>query len=103
MKTRMVNRIVNKYLLHNRSIQFKSKDEFESFMERRKDINRAKHKQPPTLNVKANLDKLSLGDMQVFRFNFRHETKKKNFVYSWWIQHITTFSIPLEINGQTCT
>ena len=51
MKTRMVNRIVNKYLLHNRSIQFKSKDEFESFMERRKDINRAKHKQPPTLNV----------------------------------------------------
>ena len=77
MKTRMVNRIVNKYLLHNRSIQFKSKDEFESFMERRKDINRAKHKQPPTLNVKANLDKLSLGDMQVFRFNFRHETKKK--------------------------
>ena len=77
MKTRMVNRIVNKYLLHNRSIQFKSEDEFESFMERRKDINRAKHKQPPTLNVKANLDKLSLGDMQVFRFNFRHETKKK--------------------------
>ena len=77
MKTRMVNRIVNKYLLHNRSIQFKSEDEFNSFMERRKDINRAKHKQPPTLNVKANLDKLSLGDMQVFRFNFRHETKKK--------------------------
>ena len=44
MKTRMVNRIVNKYLLHNRSIQFKSEDEFNSFMERRKDINRAKHK-----------------------------------------------------------
>ena len=36
MKTRMVNRIVNKYLLHNRSIQFKSEDEFNSFMERRK-------------------------------------------------------------------
>ena len=95
MKTRMVNRIVNKYLLHNRSIQF-SKDEFESFMERRKDINRAKHKQPPTLNVKANLDKLSLGDMQVFRFNFRHETKKKICIF---MVGITTFSIPLEING----
>ena len=25
MKTRMVNRIVNKYLLHNRSIQFRVK------------------------------------------------------------------------------
>ncbi|SUM59303.1 esterase [Staphylococcus petrasii] len=73
----MVNRIINKYLLHNRSILFDNEAAFDQFMERRKDANQAKHKQPSTLNVKANLDKLSLGDMQVFRFNFRHETKKK--------------------------
>ncbi len=36
-----------------------------------------KHKQPSTLNVKANLEKLSLDDMQVFRFNFRHQIDKK--------------------------
>ncbi|MGA4514798.1 alpha/beta hydrolase fold domain-containing protein [Staphylococcus caledonicus] len=77
MRSRMVNRIINKYLLHNRSILFKNQDDFDAFMSKRKDVNRAKHKQPSTLNVKANLDKLSLGDMQVFRFNFRHETKKK--------------------------
>ncbi len=73
----MVNRIINKYLLHNRSILFDDQVAFDKFMERRRDVNKAKHKQPSSLNVKANLDKLSLGDMQVFRFNFRHETKKK--------------------------
>ncbi|BGE81701.1 alpha/beta hydrolase fold domain-containing protein [Staphylococcus petrasii] len=77
MRSHMVNRIINKYLLHNRSILFDNEAAFDQFMERRKDANQAKHKQPSTLNVKANLDKLSLGDMQVFRFNFRHETKKK--------------------------
>ncbi|WP_154837799.1 alpha/beta hydrolase fold domain-containing protein [Staphylococcus sp. Marseille-Q1834] len=77
MRSHMVNRIMNKYLLHNRSILFDNQAAFDQFMDRRKDANRAKHKQPSTLNVKANLDKLSLGEMQVFRFNFRHETKKK--------------------------
>ncbi|UDI77631.1 alpha/beta hydrolase [Staphylococcus taiwanensis] len=77
MRSHMVNRIINRYLLHNRSILFDTDADFDKFMEKRKDINRAKHKQPSSLNVKSNLDKLSLDDMQVFRFNFRHETKKK--------------------------
>lgn len=77
----MVNRIINKYLLHNRSILFDDQVAFDKFMERRRDVNKAKHKQPSSLNVKANLDKLSLGDMQVFRFNFRHETKRKYYIF----------------------
>ena len=77
MKNRLMNRVVNKYILHNRSIFFENDDEVEQFLEKRRDENSKKHKQPSSLNVKANLDKLSLGDMQVFRFNFRHETKKK--------------------------
>lgn len=81
MKTRMVNRIVNKYLLHNRSIQFKSEDEFNSFMERRKDINRAKHKQPPTLNVKANLDKLSLEICKCLDLIFVTKLKRKFCIF----------------------
>ncbi|MCI2759231.1 alpha/beta hydrolase fold domain-containing protein [Staphylococcus lugdunensis] len=77
MRTYMMNRVVNKYLLHNRSIQFKDEGQFNQFMEKRRNANRLKHKQPSTLNVKSNLDKLMLDDMQVFRFNFRHETGKK--------------------------
>ena len=73
----MMNRVVNKYLLHNRSIQFKDEGQFNQFMEKRRNANRLKHKQPSTLNVKSNLDKLMLDDMQVFRFNFRHEIGKK--------------------------
>ncbi|WP_204194308.1 alpha/beta hydrolase [Staphylococcus sp. GDY8P47P] len=77
MRSHMVNRIINRYLLHNRSILFDNDSDFDTFMDKRKDINQAKHKQPSSLNVKSNLDKLSLDEMQVFRFNFRHETKKK--------------------------
>lgn len=77
MKNLVMNRVVNKYILHNRSIFFNNDDEVERFLERRKDENGKKHKQPSTLNVKSNLEKLSLGDMQVFRFNFRHESNKK--------------------------
>lgn len=77
MKNRLMNRVVNKYILHNRSIFFENDDEVEQFLEKRRDENSKKHKQPSSLNVKANLDKLSLGDMQVFRFNFRHESNNK--------------------------
>ena len=75
MKNRLMNRVVNKYILHNRSIFFENDDEVEQFLEKEEKI--VKHKQPSSLNVKANLDKLSLGDMQVFRFNFRHESNNK--------------------------
>lgn len=77
MKNYLMNRVVNKYILHNRSIFFNNDEEVEQFLEKRRTENSKKHKQPSTLNVKSNLDKLSLGDMQVFRFNFRHEAKHK--------------------------
>lgn len=72
-----MNRVVNKYILHNRSIFFDNDEAVDKFFEKRQIENEKKHKQPSTLNVKANLDKLMLGDMQVFRFNFRHESKRK--------------------------
>lgn len=77
MKNRLMNRVVNKYILHNRSIFFDNDEAVDKFFEKRQVENEKKHKQPSTLNVKANLDKLMLGDMQVFRFNFRHESKRK--------------------------
>ena len=73
----MMNRVVNKYILHNRSIFFSSHDEVKKFLEKRSIENSKKHQQPATLNVKSNLDKLTLNDMQVFRFNFRHEKNQK--------------------------
>lgn len=80
-----MNRVVNKYILHNRSIFFDNDEAVDKFFEKRQVENEKKHKQPSTLNVKANLDKLMLGDMQVFRFNFRHESKRKNIVFTWWL------------------
>ncbi|MFU0768420.1 alpha/beta hydrolase fold domain-containing protein [Staphylococcus pasteuri] len=77
MKNRLMNRVVNKYILHNRSIFFDNDEAVDKFFEKRQIENEKKHKQPSTLNVKANLDKLMLGDMQVFKFNFRHESKRK--------------------------
>ncbi len=77
MKNRMMNRVVNKYILHNRSIFFSNDDEVKHFLEKRSIENSKKHQQPATLNVKSNLDKLTLNDMQVFRFNFRHEKNQK--------------------------
>ena len=56
MRSHMVNRIINRYLLHNRSIMFDNDSDFDKFMDKRKDINQAKHKQPSSLNVKSNLD-----------------------------------------------
>ncbi|HHC7440798.1 TPA: alpha/beta hydrolase fold domain-containing protein [Staphylococcus aureus] len=77
IRNRVMNSVVNKYLLHNRSIMFKNDQDVERFFYKREIENRKKHKQPSTLNVKANLEKLSLDDMQVFRFNFRHQIDKK--------------------------
>lgn len=91
-----MNSVVNKYLLHNRSIMFKNDQDVERFFYKREIENRKKHKQPSTLNVKANLEKLSLDDMQVFRFNFRHQIDKKIFIYSRWIQCTTTITVPLK-------
>lgn len=72
-----MSNVVNKYILHNRSIKFKDDKDVETFFNKRKLENQKKHKQPSTLNVKANLEKLSLDDMKVFRFNFRHQVDKK--------------------------
>lgn len=72
-----MNNVVNKYILHNRSIKFKDDKDVENFFNKRELENKKKHKQPSTLNVKAKLEKLSLDDMQVFRFNFRHQVDKK--------------------------
>ena len=72
----MVNRIINRYLLHNRSIMFDNDSDFDKFMDKRKDINQAKHKQPSSLNVKSNLDKLSHDDMQYLDLIFVMKQKK---------------------------
>ncbi|PNZ14074.1 alpha/beta hydrolase [Staphylococcus simiae] len=72
-----MSNVVNKYILHNRSIKFKDDKDVANFFIKREVENQKKHKQPSTLNVKANLEKLSLDDMQVFRFNFRHQVDKK--------------------------
>ncbi len=90
-----MNSVVNKYLLHNRSIMFKNDQDVERFFYKRKIENRKKHKQPSTLNVKANLEKLSLDDMQVFRFNFRRHQIDKKILYldENWIRYNSHRSI----------
>ena len=40
-----------------------------------------------------------LDDMQVFRFNFRHEIGKKNPLSSRWLQYVTTLAISLALDG----
>ncbi|NGQ00172.1 esterase, partial [Staphylococcus aureus] len=55
-----MNSVVNKYLLHNRSIMFKNDQDVERFFYKREIENRKKHKQPSTLNVKKKKKKLSL-------------------------------------------
>lgn len=77
MKSRLTTKFINKYLLPHRSIIFNTDQDFESFMEKREKINDKKHKQPETLNVKSDLDKQTLDDLQVFRFRFRHSKEKK--------------------------
>lgn len=77
MKSRLTTKFVNKYLLPHRSIIFSSDEAFEQFLNDREKINEKKHKQPETLNVKSDLDKQMLGDIQVFRFRFRHSHERK--------------------------
>ncbi|HLR19242.1 MAG TPA: alpha/beta hydrolase [Staphylococcus sp.] len=77
MKSRLTTKFINKYLLPHRSIIFESDQDFEKFIEKRMKANGKKHTQPETLNVKSDLDKQFMGDMQVFRFCFRHSRNKK--------------------------
>ena len=75
MKNRMMNRVVNKYILHNRSIFLVMMMKLNIF--RKRSIENSKNISNLRHNVKSNLDKLTLNDMQVFRFNFRHEKNQK--------------------------
>lgn len=77
MKSRLTTKFVNKYLLPHRSIMFNDKHNFEQFLKKRLTTNEKKHKQPETLNVKSDLDKQMINDMQLFRFRFRHSQQKK--------------------------
>src|SRR5699024_739787 len=77
MKSRLTTKFINKYLLPHRSIIFESDQDFEKFIEKRMKANGKKHTQPETLNVKSDLDKQFMRDMQVFRFCFRHSRNKK--------------------------
>lgn len=77
MKSRLTTKFINKYLLPHRSIIFESDQDFEKFIEKRMKANGKKHTQPETLNVKSDLDKQFMGDMQLFRFCFRHSRNKK--------------------------
>lgn len=77
MKSRLTTKFINKYLLPHRSILFEGEQDFERFLDTRLKMNEKKHKQPETLNVKSDLDKQTIGNMQLFRFCFRHSRKKK--------------------------
>lgn len=77
MKSGITTKFINKYLLPFRSIIFENDEEYQRFLENRKNQNQKKHKQPETLNVKSDLDKQYLDDIQLFRFRFRHSHKKK--------------------------
>lgn len=77
MKSKLATKFINKYLLPQRSILFKDEQHFEKFLTKRESVNAKKHKKPETLNVKSDLDKDALGDMQLFRFRFRHSHEKK--------------------------
>ncbi|MFH4904943.1 alpha/beta hydrolase fold domain-containing protein [Staphylococcus cohnii] len=77
MKSRLITKFVNKYLLPHRSIIFDDQQSFEKFLQKRLTMNEKKHKQPETLNVKSDLEKQMMDDMQVFRFRFRHSQQKK--------------------------
>ena len=82
MRSHMVNRIINRYLLHNRSIMFDNDSDFDKFMDKRKDINQAKHKQPSSLNVKSNLDSCHTMICKYLDLIFVMK-QKENSLYSW--------------------
>jgi acetyl esterase/lipase len=77
MAFNIMNHFINKYLLPVRSINFDNDEQLQQFLTQREKLNAQKHKQPESLNIKSNLEKQTFNDMQVFRFNFRHNSKQK--------------------------
>ncbi len=72
-----MSNLMGRYLSHQRHIKFKTQDEVDAYLEKRRQLNKEKHKQPEQINVKSNLVKDMFDDMQVFRFNFGHHIKNK--------------------------
>lgn len=72
-----MSNLMGRYLSHQRHIKFKTQDEVDAYLEKRRQLNKEKHKQPEQINVKSNLVKDKFDDMQVFRFNFGHHIKNK--------------------------
>ena len=72
-----MSNLMGRYLSHQRHIKFKTQDEIDAYLEKRRQLNKEKHKQPEQINVKSNLVKDMFDDMQVFRFNFGHHIKNK--------------------------
>ncbi|MBF7016367.1 alpha/beta hydrolase fold domain-containing protein [Staphylococcus durrellii] len=77
MTFNIMNYLINKYLVPVRTINFDDEKQLQQFMNEREKLNAQKHKQPESLNIKSNLEKQMFEDMQVFRFNFRHNNKRK--------------------------
>ncbi|AKS66394.1 esterase [Staphylococcus schleiferi] len=77
MKRNVMSNLMGRYLSHQRHIKFKTQDEVDAYLEKRRQLNKEKHKQPEQINVKSNLVKDMFDDMQVFRFNFGHHIKNK--------------------------
>ncbi|MBA8762159.1 alpha/beta hydrolase fold domain-containing protein [Staphylococcus coagulans] len=77
MKRNVMSNLMGRYLSHQRHIKFKTQDEVDAYLEKRRQLNKEKHKQPEQINVKSNLVKDKFDDMQVFRFNFGHHIKNK--------------------------
>ena len=71
MELNLMNSVIKKYLLHNRTMKFENDEALQQFLEKRRTKNQEKHKQPESLNVKSNLEKQDFQGMQVFRFNFK--------------------------------
>lgn len=72
-----MSNLMGRYLSHQRHIKFKTQDEVDAYLEKRRQLNKEKHKQPEQINVKSNLVKDMFDDVQVFRFNFGHHIKNK--------------------------
>ncbi|MFP4921331.1 alpha/beta hydrolase fold domain-containing protein [Staphylococcus coagulans] len=77
MKRNVMSNLMGRYLSHQRHIKFKTQDEVDAYLEKRRQLNKEKHKQPEQINVKSNLVKDMFDDVQVFRFNFGHHIKNK--------------------------
>src|SRR5699024_9557282 len=77
MKSILTTKFVNKYLLPHRSIIFDDLQSFVKFLLNRLTMNETKHMQLETLNIKSDVEKPMIDDMQMFRFRFRHSQQKK--------------------------